>query len=123
MIRRVVLLLAGVAVLLGCPSGDVVKLGAVLPLTGEWSIYGQPIKNGVELAYNELIAQGNLPHQVVRNGHLQDGIGAKQSDRLGAFLADPLPLRGGDPFRWIFRKSFQVSMKRILRYHGSPVTT
>ena len=45
--RRVVSLLAGLAVLLGCGGGDAVKVGAVLPLTGEWSIYGQPIKNGV----------------------------------------------------------------------------
>jgi len=64
MIRRAVLLLAGVAILLGCPSGDAVKIGAVLPLTGEWSIYGQPIKNGVELAYKELTEQGDFPHQV-----------------------------------------------------------
>jgi branched-chain amino acid transport system substrate-binding protein len=42
----------------------VVKIGAVLPLTGEWSIYGQPIKNGVELAYNELIAQSRFSHPV-----------------------------------------------------------
>jgi branched-chain amino acid transport system substrate-binding protein len=52
------------AVLLGCPSGDVVKVGAVLPLTGEWSIYGQPIKNGVELAYKELTERDDFPHQI-----------------------------------------------------------
>ena len=64
MIRRVVLLLAGMAVLLGCGGGEVVKIGAVLPLTGEWSIYGQPIKNGVELAYQELRAQEDYPQTI-----------------------------------------------------------
>ncbi len=60
--RRVVLLLAGLAVLLGCGGGEAVKIGAVLPLTGEWSIYGQPIKNGIELAYKELTAQDDFPY-------------------------------------------------------------
>jgi branched-chain amino acid transport system substrate-binding protein len=60
MIRRGVLLLAGLAILLGCGGGEAVKVGAVLPLTGEWAIYGQPIKNGVELAYNELVEEGDF---------------------------------------------------------------
>ena len=64
MIRRVVLLLAGLAVLLGCAGGDAVKVGAVLPLTGEWSIYGQPIKNGIELAFKELSESGEYPHSI-----------------------------------------------------------
>jgi len=49
------------AVLLGCEGGDAVKVGAVLPLTGEWSIYGQPIKNGVELAFEHLTEQEDGP--------------------------------------------------------------
>ncbi len=64
MIRRVVLLLAGMAVLLGCGGGDAVKIGAVLPLSGEWSIYGQPIKNGVDLAYNELTEADDFPYEI-----------------------------------------------------------
>ena len=62
--RRVVLLLAGLAVLLGCGGGEAVKVGAVLPLTGEWSIYGQPIKNGVELAFKELSESGDYPYAI-----------------------------------------------------------
>ena len=64
MIRRVVVLLAGLAVLLGCGGGDAVKIGAVLPLSGEWSIYGQPIKNGIDLAYKELTEAGDFPYQI-----------------------------------------------------------
>lgn len=31
-----------------------VELAAVLPLSGEWAIYGQPIRNGIELALDEV---------------------------------------------------------------------
>jgi len=60
MIRRVVVLLAGLAVLLGCGGGGAVKIGAVLPLSGEWSIYGQPIKNGIDLAFQKLNEAGDF---------------------------------------------------------------
>ncbi len=58
MMRRVILLLAGLPLLLGCGGGQAVKIGAVLPLSGPWAIYGQPIKNGVELAYRHLTEEG-----------------------------------------------------------------
>jgi branched-chain amino acid transport system substrate-binding protein len=58
--RRVFVLLAGLAPLLACGGGQAVQVGAVLPLSGEWSIYGQPIKNGVELAYRHLAEEGDL---------------------------------------------------------------
>ena len=64
MMRRAVLLLAGLPLLLGCGGGEAVKVGAVLPLTGTWSIYGQPIKNGVELAFKELVDRGDFPLQL-----------------------------------------------------------
>jgi branched-chain amino acid transport system substrate-binding protein len=31
----------------------IVKIGAILPLTGDASVYGKAIKNGIDLAYNE----------------------------------------------------------------------
>ena len=58
--RRVILLLAGLPALLGCGGGEAVKVGAVLPLSGPWAIYGQPIKNGLELAFDHLNEQGDL---------------------------------------------------------------
>ena len=52
------LLLTGMAVLLlGCPP-EVVKIGAVLPLTGDGAAYGQAVKKGMELALAELQAEG-----------------------------------------------------------------
>jgi branched-chain amino acid transport system substrate-binding protein len=72
------------AVLLGCPSGDAVKFGAVLPLTGEWSIYGQPIKNGIELAHTQLTAQGDFPYAV----ELEIADSASDADTGRQLLAD-----------------------------------
>ena len=40
--------------LLGCPGGGPTKLGAVLPLTGSASVYGQAIRKGVDLATEQL---------------------------------------------------------------------
>ncbi len=42
----------------GCPQ-KAVQIGAVLPLTGENSTYGEAIRKGVELAYEELKADPN----------------------------------------------------------------
>ena len=62
MIRRslslVVLLLAA----FGCEQEKVVKIGAVLPLTGEGAIYGQPVNKGVELAFEQLKAREDFPY-------------------------------------------------------------
>lgn len=40
----------------GCQQNQAVQFGAVLPLTGSAAIYGQSIKNGLELAQDELAA-------------------------------------------------------------------
>ncbi|MEM8932550.1 MAG: ABC transporter substrate-binding protein [Acidobacteriota bacterium] len=41
--------------LVGCPSATI-QLGAVLPLTGDAANYGEAVKRGVELAYEEILA-------------------------------------------------------------------
>ncbi len=64
MMRRVLVLLAGVTALLGCGGGEAVKIGAVLPLTGPYAIYGGPIKNGVELAFKHLSEKAELEHEI-----------------------------------------------------------
>lgn len=40
--------------LLGCPGGGPTKIGAVLPLTGSTSVYGQAIRKGIDLAVEEV---------------------------------------------------------------------
>lgn len=49
----------------GCGDSDQpIRLGAVLPLTGEWSIYGQPIERGVDLALDEIRAGEAFPYGI-----------------------------------------------------------
>lgn len=62
--RRILVFLALLPVLLGCPGEQVVKFGAVLPLTGEAAIYGLPVQRGVELAFEHLLSQQDLPYQL-----------------------------------------------------------
>lgn len=56
MTRKSLAFLAISMVLLGCQESEVIKVGAVLPITGPFEIYGQAVKKGVELAYEELQA-------------------------------------------------------------------
>lgn len=51
---------AGIA-LAGCPGKGPLKLGAVLPLTGQHEVYGQAIRKGVELAYEHAEADETAP--------------------------------------------------------------
>ena len=48
----------------GCGGESTVELAVVLPLTGEWSIYGEPIRQGVELAITEVQERKDLPYRV-----------------------------------------------------------
>jgi branched-chain amino acid transport system substrate-binding protein len=41
--------------LAGCAGEKTVQFGAVLPLTGETQVYGQPIQRGIELAFDEIV--------------------------------------------------------------------
>jgi branched-chain amino acid transport system substrate-binding protein len=49
---------------LGCQGDKTVKFGAVLPLTGEASIYGEPVRKGVELAMERLQVQPDFPYSL-----------------------------------------------------------
>lgn len=46
--------------LTACTGGGPVEVGAVLPLTGEYAIYGEPIRQGIELAYEQVQANEEL---------------------------------------------------------------
>jgi branched-chain amino acid transport system substrate-binding protein len=62
MIRKKLSLLVIAVAMLGCQQEKIVKFGAVLPLTGEGAVYGQPVRKGVELAFEQLKAQGDFPY-------------------------------------------------------------
>ncbi|HSL83606.1 MAG TPA: ABC transporter substrate-binding protein, partial [Thermoanaerobaculia bacterium] len=54
-------LAAGLAGHAACGGDRPVLVGAVLPLSGEFAIYGEPIRKGIELAYEEIQAQEDFP--------------------------------------------------------------
>ena len=46
----------------GCGGSETVQFGAVLPLTGEFEIYGNPIRKGIKLAEEQIQADGTFPY-------------------------------------------------------------
>lgn len=55
------LLLAASFSLTGCGGEAPVKVGAVLPLSGEFAIYGEPIRKGIDLAFEQITTEGDYP--------------------------------------------------------------
>jgi branched-chain amino acid transport system substrate-binding protein len=47
--------------LLGCPRGGPTKIGAVLPLTGSAAVYGQAIRKGIDLAFEQARQNPDAP--------------------------------------------------------------
>jgi len=66
MIRKsaqTLLALALASALLGCVS-DTVTVGVILPLTGDQATYGVPIRQGIEVAFEEIKRISDYPHQL-----------------------------------------------------------
>lgn len=55
---RVIIGVCLISLLSGCSSGETLKIGAILPLTGPVAINGEMIKGGMELAKIDLEQQG-----------------------------------------------------------------
>lgn len=65
--RQTVAALAVAAALtagISCGGGGDVKIGAVLPLSGQFALYGVPIKQGIELAYQQYQEDPEAPYPV-----------------------------------------------------------
>lgn len=61
-IALLLLLLTG-----ACAEERVTPIGAVLPLSGSWSLYGEPIRKGIELAHEQVMQEyeeGEFPHEI-----------------------------------------------------------
>lgn len=56
MTRKHLIFLGISLALLGCPKSESIQIAAIVPATGPFEIYGQAVKKGVELAYEELKA-------------------------------------------------------------------
>ena len=62
--KKSILLLALLSTVVACQKDKAVKFGAVLPLTGEAAVYGEPIRKGVELAVEQLGMLDDYPYQL-----------------------------------------------------------
>ncbi len=62
--RRAILFSLALLALPACEAGKTVRFGAVLPLTGDFQLYGQAIRKGVELAYEEVKADPAYPFEI-----------------------------------------------------------
>ena len=51
--------------LFGCGGGEEAKFAAILPLSGEYEVYGIEIRKGLELALEELEADDSYPYTVI----------------------------------------------------------
>ena len=56
--------LCGLALLVAGCGGKAIPIAAVLPTTGDDSVYGEPVRKGVELAYEMLQADANAGVQI-----------------------------------------------------------
>jgi len=79
-----------VAMVLGCSSGEDVKIGTLLDLTGDLAVYGKPMQNGANLAVSLLNeAGGILDGQTVVAVHKDSGTSSTvASDAARALLAE-----------------------------------
>lgn len=49
---------------LACQGDRVVRFAAVVPLSGEYQLYGQAVKKGVELAFEELVTREDIGYEL-----------------------------------------------------------
>ncbi len=75
---------------IGCGDQKVV-VGAVLPLSGEFAIYGEPIRKGIELAYEEIQKQKDYPFTLDLQVEDSQGDPARAAELLGKLYDEGAP--------------------------------
>ena len=58
-----VILLVGFLIL-GCPPGGPIRIAVVVPLSGVHQVYGQAVRQGIDLALDELRADPEFPEEI-----------------------------------------------------------
>lgn len=81
--RRTLCMTVLLGALLGCAEPEIIDFGAVLPLTGEHEIYGQPILKGIEVALEELQSREQFPYEVAVEVRDSEGDPEKAQELLG----------------------------------------
>lgn len=68
----------------GCGGEEPVVVGAILPLSGEFAIYGEPIRKGIELAFEEIEAAGDYPYPLELRVEDSEGDAGRATQLLDA---------------------------------------
>ena len=72
----------------GCGEDEVIRFGAILPLTGPYELYGQSIRKGVECAIDAIEAREDYPYEISVTIVDSEGEPEKAREQLKQFLAD-----------------------------------
>jgi branched-chain amino acid transport system substrate-binding protein len=62
--RRLPPALCAALVLVGCRGGSSIEFGAILPITGPAGVYGESVRKGIELAYEQVVARNDLEQTI-----------------------------------------------------------
>ena len=82
--------------MLGCGgSGETVKIGAVLPLTGESAIYGTSIQQGMDLAFEEIALDTDLGYSIEVETVDSGGDPATAASQTQTLLSSSVAVIGG----------------------------
>ena len=94
--RRLIPILCVSALVLGCPGAGAIKFGAVLPLTGDSAVYGESVRKGVELAFEQIQARTDSKHTfelTILDSESDPAVGAQRLAEL--YDAGALAVIGG----------------------------
>ena len=64
----IVIVIINLILLLGCTKNEenIIKIGAIVPLTGPFASYGEPVKNGMLLAVDEINNNGGVKGKKIK---------------------------------------------------------
>jgi branched-chain amino acid transport system substrate-binding protein len=83
-----IVLAAAVLLVLSCGGGGGIKIGLVVPLTGDVKTFGESTRNGVMLAFDELNAAGGVNGRKVQVVATDDKNDPTETGNAGAKLID-----------------------------------
>lgn len=89
------LLVIGLAVGLTACTGDSVELGALVPQTGAYASYGVAVKEGIELALDEIAADPDYPLEITIRFADTESDPKKAAELLAGMYDDGIPLAIG----------------------------
>ena len=99
-IAVVVLIVIAIFTIQGNKQEDIIKIGAILPLSGDAATYGKALQKGMELAVIEINSESKVLDQSIVIVYEESGADAKTAvSAINKLInADKVPLIIGDMF-------------------------